>query len=43
MFVASPNHNSKLPILSISYPSRFPPARPAFRPSRVRANPSPRL
>ena len=23
MFMASPNHNPKLPILSISYPSRF--------------------
>ena len=29
LFVASPNHNPKLPILSISYPSRFLP-RPAF-------------
>ena len=35
MFVASPNHNPKLPILSISYPSRFLafcPRRPAFCP-----------
>src|SRR5271166_4440287 len=29
LFVASPNHNPKLPILSISYPSRFR-FRPAF-------------
>ena len=31
--MASPNHNPKLPILSISYRSRFPPyrTRPAFR------------
>src|SRR5271157_5905696 len=29
LFVASANHNPKLPILSISYPSRFRP-RPAF-------------
>ena len=32
LFVASPNHNPKLPILSISYLSRFPP--PAFLPSK---------
>src|SRR5271157_3049328 len=31
LFVASPNHNPKLPILSISYLSRFP-VPPAFRP-----------
>ncbi len=47
LFVASPNHNPKLPILSISYPSRFRPlvplsssrTRPAFvlpYPSRFR-------
>jgi hypothetical protein len=28
LFVASPNHNPKLPILSISYLSRFPPPVP---------------
>src|SRR5271165_5367413 len=31
LFVASPNHNPRLPILSISYLSRFPPPCPAFR------------
>src|SRR5271157_2198361 len=30
--VASPKHNPKLPILSISYLSRFPSRCPAFRP-----------
>ena len=47
LFVASPNHNPKLPILSISYPSRFPPpacqyrTRPAFRPPLVNIVPVP--
>ena len=30
LYVASPNHNPKLPILSISYLSRFPSRFPAF-------------
>ena len=41
LFVASPNHNPKLPILSISYLSRFPLPRfplPAFPYLDVYAN-----
>ena len=36
--MASPNHNPKLPILSISYPSRFPPPRAFPRLSKTKAD-----
>src|SRR5208337_4198155 len=41
LFVASPNHNPKLSILSISYLSRFPPPVPLSAPHLVNIVPVP--